>query len=1269
LTTCIGKPGTSKSLAVELVQTNLQGKASENDFLRALPAVQTFSYQCSPLSTSEGIEQAFQSARRYKIEAPNTVVVVLLDEVGLAEQSPHLPLKVLHKVLDEATAGESVVGISNWTLDPAKMNRAVHLYRPAPTVEDLALTAEGMVNRANLKGYLQAIAKAFNEVYENQQSVDFWGMREFYSTVRYVNAALEAQPELSPAILMTAVTRNYGGRPDELEGVVETFFRHMGMRTAGAPRAPVLDLVRQNISEPQARHLMLLTRNNAALGLLYDSGVLSHDRTSVIFGSDFPLDKTDLQVCLNIQRVKHCMANGVTLVLVHCETLYESMYDLLNQHYTSVGGTLWVRLAFGTHSRLCPIDPTFRVIVVVEKEDAYTRLAPPLLNRFEKQVMERRDVMGSLHRRLARRVKVFADTFAGIAARQPAADDGSEGEDDDDDVIVSNVGELRRSLCGFHSDIICSLALTIIAEAEAGSGWYGPVRDGSPLDLDKLFHEAIYRLLWTATPEAACRVAKDEAQMKALRERCGVNVPEVYFAQQSHSHLASYCERMRALRKPGRPHQTVLMTYSPLFLGAADMLSSSEAWSAVSLCVLHDLSSERDLEQHVSAFFDGAASGSVLLVQCDPRASSLRRVEHAKYICEKALADFMLARGDAFFADDGADDAPAADAETEPGADANESAPGLAPPPAAPEPEPAGAGGEAPPPPPPPPPPTPKAKAKSLDVVILVHLPRGSELHFAIDFDQRWSYAFVDSVLPASDQGLLDVEAMMRSDMAAIVRTVALGKVLGDNFRLAVARLLYMYERSNTDVREQIGVILECLADETFVDVVRGQMVAMVEAFELVLDLERVTDGSGVALVGTFQEALHMQIIDALAAMFAIVLAHMDRNGGLALFADEALRPLWLYLFEKTFADMQVVSTHASKRTVAMGARPKPVEVAADGVERKPFTSRFPFSFYLDRAIESMRESSNAIAASSGSGAHAALQSQFELLRLGQGLSGDLSPRLLAAYMHDFACIHLASDALRPNDKAELLSLVLGLQRADVPLTRLSDIHARYWACEHRLDLYCKLLDAVPSSVQDVLARLRATSGAKFCAQLGMEQVTYACDIAVLQLVEGSLHPVSQGWQEFDDYGRFCVQMDMARSNVLSLLDSVYDAVPRDQAAVRACRLGWEKLSLLDHFVRNIAVSLDIEPAVSLKLAADLSPLDLRSQAAFRILVTLLCTTVVARAVSNPQMEEAVRKVSRCGEVQGVLPLTVCSHLRSKSARTRSVEVLGTQKVFSHGNT
>jgi hypothetical protein len=58
--------------------------------------VEVFSYQCSPLSTSTGIEQIFDSARRYKLGASNTIVVVLLDEVGLAEQSPHLPLKGIY---------------------------------------------------------------------------------------------------------------------------------------------------------------------------------------------------------------------------------------------------------------------------------------------------------------------------------------------------------------------------------------------------------------------------------------------------------------------------------------------------------------------------------------------------------------------------------------------------------------------------------------------------------------------------------------------------------------------------------------------------------------------------------------------------------------------------------------------------------------------------------------------------------------------------------------------------------------------------------------------------------------------------------------------------------------------------------------------------------------------------------------------------------------------------------------------------------------------
>ena len=48
----------------------------------------------------------------------------------------------------------------------AKMSRCVTLYRPPPTVEDLSVTAEGMVQSANLKAYLRALSEAFAEIYK-----------------------------------------------------------------------------------------------------------------------------------------------------------------------------------------------------------------------------------------------------------------------------------------------------------------------------------------------------------------------------------------------------------------------------------------------------------------------------------------------------------------------------------------------------------------------------------------------------------------------------------------------------------------------------------------------------------------------------------------------------------------------------------------------------------------------------------------------------------------------------------------------------------------------------------------------------------------------------------------------------------------------------------------------------------------------------------------------------------------------------------------------
>ena len=71
------------------------------------PQVHIFSYQCSQLSTPESVIEVFNTAKRFQRNQDTSkyVSVVVLDEVGLAEDSPNLPLKALHPLLEDGTEG------------------------------------------------------------------------------------------------------------------------------------------------------------------------------------------------------------------------------------------------------------------------------------------------------------------------------------------------------------------------------------------------------------------------------------------------------------------------------------------------------------------------------------------------------------------------------------------------------------------------------------------------------------------------------------------------------------------------------------------------------------------------------------------------------------------------------------------------------------------------------------------------------------------------------------------------------------------------------------------------------------------------------------------------------------------------------------------------------------------------------------------------------------------------------------------------------------
>lgn len=145
----VGPPGSSKTLAVTVVDENARGETSKKNFFKHLPSLVPHRYQCSRQSTSNEIKEVFDRAidRQVKANADdgNCQCFVFMDEAGLPEEGRE-SLKVLHYYLEDHRAAAAEVGfvaISNHLLDAAKSNRCALLTRAKPDHEELMNVARG----------------------------------------------------------------------------------------------------------------------------------------------------------------------------------------------------------------------------------------------------------------------------------------------------------------------------------------------------------------------------------------------------------------------------------------------------------------------------------------------------------------------------------------------------------------------------------------------------------------------------------------------------------------------------------------------------------------------------------------------------------------------------------------------------------------------------------------------------------------------------------------------------------------------------------------------------------------------------------------------------------------------------------------------------------------------------------------------------------------------------------------------------------------------
>ena len=200
----IGKPGCSKSLSIQLINNAMKGKMSKNIFFKQYPKMYVSTYQGSVNSTSEGVKAIFDKGREILrvSEKKDKISTIYFDEMGLAEHSPHNPLKVIHSELEydlnEDNKKISFIGISNWSLDSSKMNRGITINIPDPNEEDIKTTSitiaysyleENLKN--NIKLFFEHLGTyyyKYKQEFKNsgliKQYEDFHGNRDFYHLIK-----------------------------------------------------------------------------------------------------------------------------------------------------------------------------------------------------------------------------------------------------------------------------------------------------------------------------------------------------------------------------------------------------------------------------------------------------------------------------------------------------------------------------------------------------------------------------------------------------------------------------------------------------------------------------------------------------------------------------------------------------------------------------------------------------------------------------------------------------------------------------------------------------------------------------------------------------------------------------------------------------------------------------------------------------------------------------------------------------------------------------
>jgi nucleoside-triphosphatase THEP1 len=380
-----GKPGSSKTQAFKILKETLKGVSSEETLFSELPEINELYYQGTLHSTSKGIKKLFERAKQNAKdnEFNNILTVFFFDEIGLAEISPNNPLKVLHDLLEEEDLQVAFLGISNWTLDASKMNRAVYLARWDLDREDLIEISSHYRAKLDLEAFQknvrnllecspQILADCYLMLRKFQENSfkhkNFHGSRDFYALVKFVFREVDQGIDFGQVgrVIRKGLDRNFSGgfaqdgtpsevlikqffiesiqkhlnvdkNDNKILEVKDNDFEHVSDKELYFKSKHFLDIpnkinqILASLNDPESRFLLVFVDSNYVERILLEKIQQKKEKVSFLQGSNFTFDLHNQSLSADLlKEFKFFVENGHTLIIkVQLKTYHKTLLTLI----------------------------------------------------------------------------------------------------------------------------------------------------------------------------------------------------------------------------------------------------------------------------------------------------------------------------------------------------------------------------------------------------------------------------------------------------------------------------------------------------------------------------------------------------------------------------------------------------------------------------------------------------------------------------------------------------------------------------------------------------------------------------------------------------------------------------------------------------------------------------------------------------------------------------------------------------------------------------